>query len=121
MREELYDLIREGAISYGVGIVDAEEIDRVNILQATFEAARQALAQLAVAPDYLLTDFLKIPGVVQPYEAIVKGDANSFSIAAASILAKVTRDRLMVEYAAQYPQYGFDQHKGYYSPEHVEA
>ena len=121
VREELYDLIREGAIAYGVGVVNAEEIDRVNILQATFEAARQALSQLSVAPDYLLTDFLKIPGVAQPYEAIVNGDANSFSIAAASILAKVTRDRLMVDYAAQYPQYGFDKHKGYYCPEHVEA
>ena len=121
VREELYDLIREGAIACGIGIVNAEEIDRVNILQATFDAARQALSQLSVVPDYLLTDFLKIPGVAQPYEAIVKGDANSFSIAAASILAKVTRDRLMVDYAAQYPQYGFDKHKGYYCPEHVEA
>ena len=121
VREELYHLIRERAVACGVGIVSAEEIDRLNILQATFEAARQALSQLSVVPDYLLTDFLKIPRVTQPYEAIVKGDANSFSIAAASILAKVTRDRLMVEYAAQYPQYGFDKHKGYYCLEHVEA
>ncbi|KEO82898.1 ribonuclease HII [Tumebacillus flagellatus] len=125
VRERLYDLIRAGAVAYGVGIVDVDYIDEHNILQGTFEAARRALAameqQFAVAPDYLLTDCLKIPGVKQPYEAIVKGDASSFSIAAASILAKVTRDRLMVDYAAQYPQYGFERNKGYGSPDHMAA
>lgn len=125
-RERLFGLIREQAVAYGVGVVDVDYIDEHNILQATFEAARQAMRHLqadfpGVVPDYLLTDFLKIPGVTQPYEAIVKGDANSYSIAAASILAKVTRDRLMVEYAAEFPQYGFDKHKGYSSPEHMEA
>ncbi|MGZ4123135.1 MAG: ribonuclease HII, partial [Tumebacillaceae bacterium] len=125
-RERLYDLIREQAVAYGVGIADAAYIDEHNILQATFEAARRAMRELersfpGIAPDYLLTDFLKIPQVTQPYEAIVKGDANSYSIAAASILAKVTRDRMMVEYAAQFPEYGFDKHKGYASAEHMQA
>jgi ribonuclease HII len=124
-REQLFDEIRSCAVAYGVGIVDIEYIDQHNILQATFEAARRALSQMqqtfAVRSDYLLTDFLKIPDVSQPYEAIVKGDASSYSIAAASILAKVTRDRLMTGYAAQYPQYGFDKNKGYMSPEHVRA
>ncbi|MGZ4113252.1 MAG: ribonuclease HII [Tumebacillaceae bacterium] len=125
-RERLFDLIREQAVAYGVGIADAAYIDEHNILQATFEAARRAMRELersfpGIAPDYLLTDFLKIPQVTQPYEAIVKGDANSYSIAAASILAKVTRDRMMVEYAAQFPEYGFDKHKGYASAEHMQA
>ncbi|TCP52505.1 RNase HII [Tumebacillus sp. BK434] len=124
-RERLFDSICTGAVAYGIGIVDPEYIDRHNILQATFEAARQALGkmgeQFAVAPDYLLTDFLKIPDVVQPIQPIVKGDASSFSIAAASILAKVTRDRLMTEYAIAYPQYGFERHKGYSAPEHLQA
>lgn len=124
-RNELFDLIREQAVAYGVGIVGVDYIDEHNILQATFEAARRALQQLqahfAVTPDYLLTDCLKIPGVTQPYDAIIKGDANSYSIAAASILAKVTRDRLMEEYAQAYPEYGFERHKGYSAPEHMEA
>jgi ribonuclease HII len=125
-RERLYGLIREQAVAYGVGIADVAYIDEHNILQATFEAARRAMQELqhafpASVPDYLLTDFLKIPEVTQPYEAIVKGDANSYSIAAASILAKVTRDRMMVEYAAQYPHYGFEKHKGYASAEHMQA
>lgn len=125
VRDKLYDEIREQAVAYGVGVVDVEYIDTHNILQGTFEAARRALAELqahfAVRPDYLLTDCLKIPGVQQPYESIIKGDASSFSIASASILAKVTRDRLMVEYAACYPEYGFDRHKGYGSPDHLVA
>ncbi|PWK12747.1 ribonuclease HII [Tumebacillus permanentifrigoris] len=125
VRDQLYDLICAQAVAYGVGIVDVDYIDRHNILQGTFEASRRALAQLeaqfGLVPDYLLTDFLKIPGVTQPYEAIVKGDSSSYSIAAASILAKVTRDRLMVEYAAQYPQYGFARNKGYGSPDHLAA
>lgn len=124
-REQLFAEICANALAYGVGVVDVEYIDQHNILQATFEAARQALRQLqercTLEPDYLVTDFLKIPGVKQPYEAIVKGDASSYSIAAASILAKVTRDRLMTEYAALYPAYGFDKNKGYMSPEHVRA
>lgn len=124
-RETLYDAIVEQAVAYGVGIVDVDYIDEHNILQATFEAARRAIRdleqRLGQRSDYLLTDFLKIPGVEQPVEAIVKGDASSYSIAAASILAKVTRDRLMVELAASYPAYGFEKHKGYASPEHLEA
>ncbi|ARU62424.1 ribonuclease HII [Tumebacillus avium] len=124
-RERLYDLICTGAVAYGIGVVDTDYIDKHNILQGTFEAARQALRrmeqQFAAVPDYLLTDFLKIPDVVQPYNPIVKGDASSFSIAAASILAKVTRDRLMAEYAQAYPQYGFERHKGYSAPEHMQA
>ncbi|MBL0388877.1 ribonuclease HII [Tumebacillus sp. ITR2] len=125
VRERLYDLICEGAVAYGVGVVDEAYIDEHNILQGTFEAARRALremqARFGLMPDFLLTDCLKIPGVTQPYEAIVKGDASSFSIAAASILAKVTRDRLMVEYAQLYPQYGFDRNKGYGSTDHMAA
>lgn len=124
-RNDLYDRIREQAVAYGVGVVDVAYIDEHNILQATFEACRRALRQIAeqfaLSPDYLVTDFLKIPGVTQPYEAIVKGDANSYSIAAASILAKVTRDRLMEEYALLYPEYGFERHKGYSSSEHMQA
>lgn len=124
-RDLLFDLIREQAVAFGIGVVEVEYIDRHNILQATFEGARRALKQLsasfAVEADYLVTDYLKIPGVTQPYEAIVKGDASSYSIAAASILAKVTRDRLMSAYASEYPEYGFERHKGYSSPEHLAA
>lgn len=124
-RGRLFDLIKEAAVAYGIGVVDVPYIDRYNILQGTFEAARQAIERMneafAIQPDFLLTDYLKIPECKQPYQAIVKGDASSFSIAAASILAKVTRDRLMEEYANEYPQYGFDRHKGYASPEHMEA
>jgi ribonuclease HII len=124
-REALFDRICKQAVAYGIGVVEVEYIDRHNILQATYEGARRALremsARFGVVADYLLTDCLKIPGVSQPYEAIVKGDASSYSIAAASILAKVTRDRLMDEYASKYPEYGFDRHKGYPSPEHLAA
>jgi ribonuclease HII len=124
-REELFERICDQAVAYGIGIVDVDYIDKHNILQATFEGARRAIAEIgarfALEPDYLLTDCLKVPGVTQPYQAIIKGDASSFSIAAASILAKVTRDRLMVRYAEQYPEYGFDKHKGYASAEHMAA
>ncbi|ASS75678.1 ribonuclease HII [Tumebacillus algifaecis] len=124
-RNQLFDLICTKSVAYGIGVVDTEYIDKHNILQGTFEAARRALRQMEQqfdrVPDYLLTDYLKIPGVALPYQAIVKGDANSFSIAAASILAKVTRDRCMEAYGKEYPQYGFERHKGYSSPEHMQA
>jgi ribonuclease HII len=120
-REALFDLVRERALAFGVGIVEADVIDRINILQATLQAAGEALAQLAPPPDYVLTDFLKIKGLPQPVEAITKGDARSASIAAASVLAKVTRDRLMLEYDREYPGYGFAAHKGYGTAAHLAA
>ena len=121
-REELYDEICEKAVSWSVAMVSAETIDRINILQATYEAMRRAAAGLSVQPDVYLNDAVIIPGI--PFEKQVKiihGDAKSLSIAAASILAKVTRDRLMEEYDAIYPEYGFARHKGYGTREHMEA
>ncbi|RMF60390.1 MAG: ribonuclease HII [Calditrichaeota bacterium] len=112
-REELYHLIVEQAVSYGIGVVDNQEIDRINIRQATFKAMRKAIGSLSVKPEYLLLDGEELPEKIYPQEAIVKGDSLCFTIAAASILAKVSRDRMMIEYHQQYPQYGFAQHKGY--------
>jgi ribonuclease HII len=120
-RESLYSTICETAVSYGIGIVDASYIDTYNILQATYEAMRLAVENLSVKPDLLLNDAVTIPSVSMEQIAIIKGDACSQSIAAASILAKVTRDRLMIEYAKQYPEYGFDHHMGYGTAEHLEA
>ncbi len=120
-REELYDVIREKAITYGIGIVGPERIDEINILQATYEAMRQAVKQLNPTPALLLNDAVTIPGIDLPQVPIIKGDAKSVSIGAASILAKVTRDRIMVQYDAQYPAYGFAKHKGYGSKEHIAA
>ena len=120
-REELFLEIREKAVSYSVGIVGPERIDEINILQATYEAMRQAVSGLGVVPDLLLNDAVTIPELAIPQVPIIKGDAKSVSIAAASILAKVTRDHLMEEYDRQFPQYGFAKHKGYGTAAHVAA
>ncbi len=120
-REELYDIIREKAVCTGTGVVGPERIDEINILQATYEAMRQALRGLSVSPDVLLNDAVTIPGVNICQVPIIKGDAKSVSIAAASIVAKVTRDRMVVEYDRLYPGYGFAANKGYGSGMHLEA
>lgn len=120
-REQLYEEIQEKAVAWAVGIVSQERIDEINILQATYEAMRQAIGKLSVTPDHLLVDAVHIPEVVQKQTGIIKGDAKSVSIAAASIMAKVTRDRIMVEMDARYPEYGFAGHKGYGSKAHIEA
>ena len=120
-REELYVQIMEEALAAAVGIVDNEVIDDINILQATYEAMRQAVASLKVAPQALLNDAVIIPGIDLPQEKIIKGDAKSISIASASIIAKVTRDHMMDEYDKIYPEYGFAKHKGYGTAQHVEA
>lgn len=119
-REELYDMIMEQAVAVGVGSIPPAKIDEVNILQATYEAMRQAIGNLSVAPDLLLNDAVTIPGVPVKQIPIIKGDAKSISIAAASIVAKVTRDRLMTAYDNIFPQYGFAANKGYGSKEHIE-
>ena len=129
-REAMLPEIKEKAIAYGIGIVDEKRIDEINILQADYEAMRIALQQtsemlqaksLADAPGLLLNDAVTIPGVDIPQESIIKGDAKSVSIAAASILAKVTRDHLMEAYDALSPEYGFARNKGYGTKEHIEA
>lgn len=120
-REELYEMIVEQAVSYGVGYASPERIDEINILQATYEAMREALAKLSPRPDILLNDAVTIPGVEIQQIPIIKGDAKSITIGAASILAKVTRDRLMTEYDKVFPEYGFGGNKGYGSAAHIEA
>jgi ribonuclease HII len=120
-REELYDIIMEQAVSVGLGYVDNNRIDEINILQATYEAMRQAISKLSPSPDILLNDAVTIPDVSIKQIPIIKGDAKSISIASASIVAKVTRDRLMVEYDRQYPGYDFAGNKGYGSAKHIEA
>ena len=120
-REELFDEIMDKAVAAAVGIVSPARIDEINILQATYEAMRQAIGKLSVTPDLLLNDAVTIPQVDISQVPIIKGDAKSMSIAAASILAKVTRDRLMVEYDKVMPEYGFAGHKGYGSAAHIEA
>ena len=120
-REALYDEIMEKAVSVGVGIVEREVIDEINILQATFLAMQKAIAALDPQPDYILADAVSIPKIAIPQEGIVKGDAKSVSIAAGSIIAKVTRDRIMYEYDKLYPEYGFASHKGYGTKAHIEA
>lgn len=120
-REMLYDEIMDRALAVGVGIVGPERIDEINILQATYEAMRQAVAGLGVKPDLLLNDAVEIPGVDIMQVPIIKGDAKSVSIAAASILAKVTRDHMMVEYDQLFPDYGFAKHKGYGTAAHIQA
>ena len=120
-RELLYDEIMEKAVSVGVGYATPQRIDEINILQATYEAMRQAVNKLSVCPDILLNDAVRIPGLSMQQVPIVKGDAKSVSIAAASIIAKVTRDRLMMEYDKAMPQYHFAANKGYGSAEHIEA
>lgn len=120
-REALYDTIRREAKAIAVGWASAQEIDRLNILQATHLAARRALAALSVRPDLLLTDWLKLADTEQPVEALVKGDARSQAVAAASVIAKVTRDGWMRQLDAEYPVYGFAGHKGYGVAAHLEA
>lgn len=120
-REELYEKIMEKAVAVGIGIVSQERIDEINILQATYEAMRQAVKALCVTPDILLNDAVTIPNLPMKQVPIIKGDAKSISIAAASIVAKVTRDRMMVEWDKQYPAYGFANNKGYGSQAHIQA
>ena len=120
-REELFVQIKEQAVAWCVGIVGPERIDEINILQATYEAMRQAVAGLGVKPDLLLNDAVEIPGVDIMQVPIIKGDAKSVSIAAASILAKVTRDHMMVEYDQLFPDYGFAKHTGYGTAVHIQA
>lgn len=121
MREELYDEICEKAVAYGVGCVSHERIDEINILNATYEAMKLAIDELKVKPDILLNDAVHIPGVDAKQISIIKGDARSVSIAAASIIAKVTRDRMMDVYDEMYPEYGFSSNKGYGSQMHIDA
>ncbi len=120
-REELYDIIMEKAVATGIGMAGPQRIDEINILQATYEAMREAIGKLSVKPDLLLNDAVTIPMVDIKQIPIIKGDAKSISIGAASIIAKVTRDRLMVEYDKMMPEYHFAANKGYGSQEHIEA
>ncbi len=120
-REELFIMISQQAMSVGVGIIDHKVIDRINILQATHLAMRRALENLAIKPDYVLIDGNSFNHDTLRFQNIIGGDAKSFTIAAASIIAKVTRDRLMCELDAYFPQYGFAKHKGYGTRQHIEA
>lgn len=119
-RERLYPAILEKAVGVGIGVADAGEIDALNILEATRLAMRRAIENVAPSPDYLLTDAVILPEVRIPLRPIIKGDALSLSIAAASIIAKVTRDRLMAAYHERFPQYNFLSHKGYGTAEHLQ-
>jgi len=120
LREKLFDIIVKEAVDYGIGITMPEEIDQINILNATKKAMIQAVSDLKRKPDYLIIDSLKLPLPIEQYP-VDKGDSLSVSVAAASVIAKVTRDRWMEEAHRQYPQYGFDRHKGYGTREHMEA
>ena len=120
-REELYTVIQEQALAIGIGMADEKRIDEINILQATYEAMRMAIGKLSVTPDVLFVDAVHIPDVNIRQVSIVKGDARSQSIAAASIIAKVTRDRLMTAYDAMFPSYDFASNKGYGTAKHIEA
>lgn len=120
-REELFLEIQKKAVAWSVGVMEPQDIDRMNILQATYEAMRRAIAGLETEPDLLLNDAVTIPGLEVLQVNIIKGDAKSVSIAAASIVAKVTRDHLMKEYDSKYPEYGFAKHKGYGTEEHIAA
>lgn len=120
-RDVLFDEIKQEAIAYGIGIASNALIDEINILQATYEAMREAISKLSKTPDILLVDAVHIPNISLKQVGIVKGDAKSVNIAAASILAKVTRDRLMLEYDKIYPEYGFASNKGYGTAKHIEA
>lgn len=120
-REELYDIIIKEAVAVGIGVVDNERIDEINILNATYEAMRDAIDMLSVKPEVILVDAVTIPGVDILQVPIIKGDAKSISIGAASIVAKVTRDRMMEEYAKEYPYYGFEKNAGYGTAAHIEG
>lgn len=121
-RERVYEEIIKEAVSYGVGIVDESRIDEINILQATKAGLTESIKELEIVPDIILVDALKgINTCNIPYKSIIKGDATSYSIAAASIIAKVTRDRLMLKYDEIYPEYGFAKHKGYGTANHIAA
>lgn len=120
-RELLYDEIMEKAVATGIGVIGPERIDEINILQATYEAMRMAIGKLSVRPEVLLNDAVTIPQVGLYQVPIIKGDAKSLSIAAASVIAKVTRDRMMVEYESIYPGYSFASNKGYGSAQHIAA
>ncbi len=119
-REELYDVIMDKAVSVGIGIVDSKRIDEINIYEATKEAMLVAINNMKIKPEYLLIDAMKLNTDI-PYEAIIKGDAKSESIAAASIVAKVTRDRMLIELDKEYPMYNFKKNKGYGTKEHIDA
>ncbi len=120
-REELYEVIMNEALAAGIGMVSPQRIDEINILQATYEAMREAIQKLSLTPDILLNDAVTIPQISIPQVSIIKGDAKSISIGAASIIAKVTRDRLMAEYDKIMPEYGFAKNKGYGTKEHMAA
>ncbi|MGN0307144.1 MAG: ribonuclease HII [Lachnospiraceae bacterium] len=120
-REMLYEQIMEQAAAVGVGVVSPQRIDEINILNATYEAMREAISKLAIQPDILLNDAVTIPGISCRQIPIIKGDAKSISIGAASIIAKVTRDRMMVDYSRIFPEYGFASNKGYGSADHIAA
>jgi ribonuclease HII len=120
-REVLSEVIKKVAISYAIGIVDCEEIDKINILNATYKAMQIAISKIQQKIDYLLVDAITIPQIEINQKAIIKGDSKSISIAAASILAKVERDKIMKEYHKIYPQYNFEKNKGYGTKEHIEA
>ncbi len=121
VREYLYDIILQEALHVGIGAANVGEIDRLNILQASNVAMDRAISNLGITPDHLLVDGRSFHSDDIPYTTIIKGDSLSYSIAAASILAKVTRDRIMQDYDKQYPHYGFSQHKGYATPAHLDA
>ncbi len=120
-RENLYEIIEKNAMAIGIRVVDADVIDRVNILQASLKAMRDAVLDLSASPDFLLVDGLHRIPIITPQKPLVKGDNVSISIAAASIMAKVTRDRIMEMYHRQFPQYNFQKNKGYGTREHVNA
>jgi ribonuclease HII len=120
-REELFSLIKEKALGYGIASVSADEIDRINIYEATKVAMLDALSQIQVPYDLVITDAMPLKGVKAPLVAMIKGDANCLNVAAASILAKVSRDHYLLELDKQYPQYDFKKHKGYGTKEHLEA
>ena len=120
-RDEIYDIILKNAISYGIGSIPPNKIDEINILQATFSAMRQAINNMKIKPDILFIDALTIPDISILQVPIVKGDSKSISIAAASILAKVTRDRMMIAYDKIFPGYGFAENKGYGTKDHIAA
>lgn len=119
-REELYDIIIEDALAYVIEIIDVEDVDRLNVYKASQKGMIDALKDISIHPDYALSDAMPLGDIIE-HEAIIKGDSQSISIGAASILAKVTRDRIMKEYDALYPEYGFAKHKGYPTKEHKEA